>query len=137
MEVTQWESPKNTFTINLKKETVDITLTSNFDSGNLAKAELGLNNAIVITPAQDCSQFGNPSHSKGWFHFTVTGPPFGCKLKFIVKKMSPLATQVHRVGISSNSATTFVLFFVGQERNGSGSSRQLFSYLICEVDKRR
>jgi len=93
MEVTPF-SPKNTFSLFLRKEGPAITVNSNFDSGNCAKAEIGLNHAIVITPANDCSTTSSPSHAKGWFYFSVSGAPFHAKLKVIVKKMSPMATQV-------------------------------------------
>lgn len=56
METTQATvSPKNTVALSLKKDGSIVTLTSDFDSGNMGKAEIGLNQAIVITPAQDCS----------------------------------------------------------------------------------
>lgn len=127
MEASQWDTPKNTVSLYLRKEAVEITLSSNFDSGNMAKAELGLNNTIVITPAQDCAQFDNPSHSKGWFYFTVSGPPYGVKLKFVIKKMSPLATQVLFRPLSSNLETISVPSSVPQVRNGNGSSMPSFS----------
>lgn len=95
METTQATvGPKNTFALSLKKDGSVVTLTSNFDSGNMAKAEIGLNQAVVITPAQDCSTSESPSHSKGWFNFSISGAPLQTKLKFVIKKMSPLATQV-------------------------------------------
>lgn len=98
--------PKNTFSLTIKKDGAVLTLSSSFDSGNMAKAEIGLNQAIIITPAQDCATSENPSHSKGWFHFSVSGVPSQTKLKFVVKKMSPLATQVFALRCSSNSAIT-------------------------------
>ena len=87
-------SPKNTFSLNLRREGPVITVNSNFDSGNCAKAEIGLNHAIVITPANDCSTTSSPSHAKGWFYFSISGVSLHTKLKIIVKKMSPMATQV-------------------------------------------
>lgn len=94
MEVTTENGSKNTFNLFLKKEGTLITITSQFDSGNCAKAEIGLNQAIVITPAHDCSLSETPSHSKGWFYFAVAGVPTHSKLKFVIRKMSPMATQV-------------------------------------------
>lgn len=69
-------------------------MTSDFDSGNMASAELGLNNCIVITPANDCASSDNPSHSKGWFYFRVSGVPLHTRIKFIIKKMQQLSSQV-------------------------------------------
>ena len=86
--------PKNTFRLPLKKEGPMITISSEFDSGNCAKAEIGLNNAVIITPAQDCATTSWPSHSKGWFYFSVSGVPLNNKVKFIVRRVSPMATQV-------------------------------------------
>ena len=87
-------TPKNTFSLQLRKEGPMVTVSSNFDSGNMARAEVGLNHAIVITPAQDCSTSLVPSHSKGWFYFSVRGVPVQTKVKFVIKKMSPMSTQV-------------------------------------------
>jgi hypothetical protein len=44
---------KNVFSLFLKKEAVSIILRSNFDSGNMNKAEFGINGSIIITPAND------------------------------------------------------------------------------------
>ena len=44
-----------TFLLQLKKDAPPIKVRSNFDSGNLAKAEIGLNNSIVLTPSNDCA----------------------------------------------------------------------------------
>ena len=85
---------KNVFSLLIRKEGPIVTLSSHFDSGNLAKAETGLNNSIIITPANDCSDTSFPSHSKGWFYFSVSGVPVNSKLKFIIRKMSPMSTQV-------------------------------------------
>ena len=90
-------SPKNTFAFSIRKQGPIVTVNSNFDSGNCAKAEVGLNHAIVITPANDCSTTSSPSHAKGWFYFSVSGVPLHSKVKFIIKKMSPMATQVYQM----------------------------------------
>ena len=45
---------KNIFTLPLRRDGPLITVSSQFDSGNMLKAEIGLNNALVITPANDC-----------------------------------------------------------------------------------
>lgn len=95
MEASSFPHPaKNTFKLQLKKDGPIITLTSNFDSGNMALAEAGLNGAIVITPANDCAASQTPSHSKGWFYFSVSGVPLHAKVKFAVKKMQQLSAQV-------------------------------------------
>ena len=93
-------SPKNTFFLPMRRDGPLLTINSNFDSGNCTKAEIGLNHAIVITPAQDCSTSSSPSHSKGWFYFSVSGVPLHSKLKFVIKKMSPMATQVLLIPLS-------------------------------------
>ena len=93
MEITP-VGPKNTFTLPMRKEGPVLTVSSNFDSGNCAKAEIGLGHSVVITPANDCSTSETPSHSKGWFYFSVTGASLHSKIKFIVKRVSPMATQV-------------------------------------------
>ena len=103
-------SPKNTFSLPMKREGPLLTINSNFDSGNCAKAEIGLNHAIVITPAHDCSTSSSPSHSKGWFYFSVSGAPLHAKLKFVIKKMSPMATQVFLMRLSLNLQTISGLF---------------------------
>jgi hypothetical protein len=72
-----------------------VTINSNFDSGNMAAAEVGLNSSLVITPANDCAASENPSHSKGWFYFSVSGVSLHTKVKFIIKKMQQLSAQVH------------------------------------------
>ena len=87
-------SPKNKFQVPLRKEGPILTISSQFDSGNCAKAEIGLNHAVIITPANDCSTSSTPSHSKGWFYFSVRGAPVHTKVKFIVKRVTPMATQV-------------------------------------------
>lgn len=47
---------KNVFTLIIKKEAQnEVIIRSNFDSGNVNKAELGINNIIIITPAHDCA----------------------------------------------------------------------------------
>lgn len=71
-----------------------ITINSNFDSGNAGFAEVGFNQSIVITPANDCAGHGLTSHAKGWFHFSVSGVPLSTKIKFIIKKMQQLNGQV-------------------------------------------
>jgi len=60
----------------------------------MAAAELGLNSSIIITPANDCAATQNPSHSKGWFYFSVCGVSIHTKIKFIIKKMQQLSAQV-------------------------------------------
>ena len=71
-----------------------ITIRSDFDSGNIEKAELGINNMIVLTPAHDCSGTIFESHAKGWFYFAVKGVSTHSKQKFVVKRMTQLSTQV-------------------------------------------
>jgi hypothetical protein len=60
----------------------------------MASAEVGLNSSIIITPANDCAASENPSHSKGWFYFSVSGVPLHAKIKFVIKKMQQLSAQV-------------------------------------------
>lgn len=60
----------------------------------MAAAELGLNSSIIITPANDCAASQNPSHSKGWFYFSVCGVSIHTKIKFVIKKMQQLSSQV-------------------------------------------
>lgn len=94
MEASFPHPAKTTFKLQLKKDGPIITLNSNFDSGNMALAEVGLNGSIVITPANDCAANETPSHSKGWFYFSVAGVPLHTKVKFAVKKMQQLSAQV-------------------------------------------
>lgn len=49
------KASKNVFTLQIKKDLQPITIRSNFDSGNIHKLELGLNNSIILTPAHDCA----------------------------------------------------------------------------------
>ena len=46
---------KNTFKIQLNKDSVPIYFSSMFDSGNMEKLDIGPNNSIVLTPAHDCA----------------------------------------------------------------------------------
>lgn len=46
---------KNIFSVQLKKDEPPITIRSNFDSGNIAKVEIGLNNSIMLSPSNDCA----------------------------------------------------------------------------------
>lgn len=46
---------KNTFKVQLNKDSAPIYFSSMFDSGNMEKLELGPNNSIILTPAHDCS----------------------------------------------------------------------------------
>lgn len=101
---------KNLITLQIRKDTQPITLSSLFDSGNMASAELGLNGAIIITPANDCASSLTPSHAKGWFYFSATTPPHLGKVKFVVRKMSQLSSQVINSLISLNSMNIFDLF---------------------------
>lgn len=95
MEASSFPHPaKTTFELQLKKDGPIIMLSSNFDSGNMALAEVGLNGSILITPANDCAANETPSHSKGWFYFSVVGVPLHAKVKFVVKKMQQLSAQV-------------------------------------------
>jgi hypothetical protein len=48
---------KNIFSLPLRKDEPPITISSQFDSGNMLRAEIGLNNALIITPANDCTSF--------------------------------------------------------------------------------
>ncbi len=56
---------------------------------------MGLNNSLIITPANDCAGTEYESHAKGWFYFGVTGLPLYSKQKFIIKKMNAMGNQVH------------------------------------------
>ncbi len=95
MEASSSSHPaKTTFKLQPKKDGPIITLSSNFDSGNMALAEVGLNGSIIITPANDCAASETPSHSKGWFYFLVSGVSLHTKVKFVVKKMQQLSAQV-------------------------------------------
>jgi hypothetical protein len=96
MESPTLENPmKNCFKLQIKKDGPFATLSSKFDSGNMQKAEMAINNTIVITPANDCSGTEFESHSKGWFYFSVSGIPQHTKQKFIIKKMQNLSSQVY------------------------------------------
>lgn len=46
---------KNTFKIQLNKDSSPIFFSSMFDSGNMEKVEIGPNNSIILTPAHDCA----------------------------------------------------------------------------------
>lgn len=89
MEIT---SPKNTFRLQLKTGQ-QLTLSSEFDSGNLAAAELAPNGSVLLSPAHDCASSSNPSHSKGWFHFSAQGPP-GLRVKWVMRRMQVLSSSV-------------------------------------------
>lgn len=95
MEPEYSESPgKNVFTLQLRKDAPRITIRSNFDSGNIGRVELGLNASVVLYPANDCTGSPYESHAKGWFYFGVSGVAVGSRVKFIVKKMNQLGSQV-------------------------------------------
>jgi hypothetical protein len=118
------QTSKNIFKLQLKKEGTPITLSSNFDSGNMGWAEVGLSNSIIITPANDCAASDNPSHSKGWFYFSVLGVPIHTKVKFIVKKMQQLSAQVSHPLFRLNSASTSSPSGGWERRDGSELSRR-------------
>jgi hypothetical protein len=46
---------KNIFSVQVRKDEPAITIRSNFDSGNIAKVEMGLNNSIILSPSNDCA----------------------------------------------------------------------------------
>lgn len=85
---------KNIFQLPLRKDGPVITLRSDFDSGNMNLAEIGMNGCIVITPGHDCAGTIFESHSKGWFYFSVCGFGIHAKQKFVIKKMQQLSNQV-------------------------------------------
>jgi len=121
---------KNLITLQLRKDGPTLTLSSLFDSGNMATAELGLNGAVIITPANDCASNETPSHAKGWFYFSASAPPLLGKVKFVVRKMSQLSSQVGYLLFRSNSTSIFGLFSAPVDRNGSALSRQQYLYIL-------
>lgn len=88
----------------------------------MASAEVGLNSSIIITPANDCAASENPSHSKGWFYFSVLGVPLHTKIKFIIKKMQQLSAQVDIPAFRLNSASTLSQCARRETRIGRESS---------------
>lgn len=95
MEPEYSESPaKNVFSLISRKDGPRLTIRSNFDSGNIAKVEIVANNAIAISPANDCQGTEYESHAKGWFYFGISGAPIGYRQKFIIKRLSQLSNQV-------------------------------------------
>ena len=93
MEATLGESSKATVRIIPRKDAPTLTLSSDFDSGNMARAEAILNGTILITPAFDCSNTPKPSQCKGWFHFSVAGAVPKYRQKFIVRRMTNLSSS--------------------------------------------
>ena len=95
MEPQYSENPgKNLFTLQTRKDGPSYVIRSNFDSGNIGRLEIGLNSAIVITPANDCMGTEFESHSKGWFYFAFSGHQVGSKIKYVIKRMNQLGSQV-------------------------------------------
>lgn len=85
---------KGVYCIQVRKGETPLTIRSNFDSGNTAKVELGLNNSIIVTPANDCANSSYESHAKGWFYFGVMGHVAGSRYKFVIKSINQLGGQV-------------------------------------------
>ena len=125
MEPEYSENPgKKVYTFQTKKDGPSIIIRSNFDSGNIGKLELGLNGAVLISPANDCTGSEIESHAKGWFHFAVQGAPVGSRLKFVIKRMNQLGTQVIVHELRANFQIIFDLFISILMDHGRGYNKQ-------------
>lgn len=82
----------NTFTLEIKDH--PITITSDFDSGNLHQVEFQAPNTFFMIAANDCAGTEYESHSKSWFYFRITGLPMHFVAKFVIRNLHMLASQV-------------------------------------------
>lgn len=85
-------SHHNLFKILIKPEQ-EITISSDFDSGNMGKVDFVPSNTLVMTPANDCAGTEYEGQSKSWFYFKISGVVPQTNLKFVVKRIHMLATQ--------------------------------------------
>ena len=82
-----------------------ITLTSMFDSGNMAKAEQFTDNSYGVWTAPDCANTEHVTGYRTWFHFAVKGFKKGNTIKFTVMNMNKqtgLFQHDHRPSVSSS-----------------------------------
>ena len=82
----------NLFKVSLKPE-LEITVRSDFDSGNLGKVEFQSPNTLVMTPANDCAGTTFEGQSKSWFYFKLQDVPSQVMLRFVIKRIHMLASQ--------------------------------------------
>eukprot|EP01031_Cornospumella_fuschlensis_P030739 gene30739-37141_t len=68
----------------------DITFSSNFDNGNLARVERTANRPFEfkIWTAPDNMGTEHQSRHCSWFYFTITGAPMGCVLRICIANAS-------------------------------------------------
>lgn len=68
----------------------DVTFSSNFDNGNLARAEQTPNKSFDYKIWTAPDNMGMPHQSKhcAWFYFMVTGLPQGCVLRIQIVNTS-------------------------------------------------
>jgi hypothetical protein len=68
----------------------NITFSSKFDNGNLARVERISNRSYEFKIWSAPDNMGTPHQSKhcAWFHFVVTGLPMGCVLRIQVANAS-------------------------------------------------
>jgi hypothetical protein len=69
----------------------DITFSSNFDNGNLARVERASNRPFEfrIWTAPDNMGTEYQSRHCAWFHFFISGAPMGCVLRIQIVNASP------------------------------------------------
>lgn len=69
----------------------DVTFSSNFDNGNLAKVEKLQSRPFdfkIWTAPDNMGTDYQSKNSNGWFHFVVTGLPSGATLRIVVANAS-------------------------------------------------
>jgi cytosolic carboxypeptidase protein 5 len=82
-----------------------ITLSSMFDSGNMAKAEQFNDNSYGVWTAPDCENTEHVTGYRTWFHFAVRGFKKGNTIKFTIMNMNKqtgLFQHDHRPSVSSS-----------------------------------
>ena len=68
----------------------DVTISSNFDNGNIGKCEKVPNKSYEYRIWTAPDNMGTPFQSKhcAWFHFSITGLPMGCVLRIQIVNTS-------------------------------------------------
>ena len=86
-----------------------ITLTSMFDSGNMAKAEQFSDNSYGIWTAPDCENTDYVTGYRTWFHFAIKGFKKGDTITFTIMNMNKqtgLFQHDHRPSFCSSPFST-------------------------------
>jgi hypothetical protein len=67
-----------------------ITISSEFDSGNLARCKQldSAKNTFYMYMSQDSEPYTDKGHYRTWFYFSVSGVPANTTLTFVMRNMN-------------------------------------------------